>query len=241
MTTRTILGRRVALAAVYVERYGLSLVFLILAGNRIHRLIVLDPAERSQIAAAPLVEILRQVMWVQLYGYAGILLLVGRRVVVPPQKLTDILLPVGTTFFYLMYAAVPWFPVLLTKNLCPIGWQTPCTVASFLLSLLGLWIVLWAAVYLGRSFSVLIEVRKVVMDGPYRQVRHPMYLGYLCFFTGFALVNFSLAYFLLVPAHIALLLYRARLEEARLAESSPEYREYQKHTGFIFPKFRGSE
>jgi protein-S-isoprenylcysteine O-methyltransferase Ste14 len=36
-----------------------------------------------------------------------------------------------------------------------------------------------------------------------------------------------------------LIIYRARLEEARLAESSPEYQEYQKRTGFIFPRFRG--
>jgi protein-S-isoprenylcysteine O-methyltransferase Ste14 len=42
----------------------------------------------------------------------------------------------------------------------------------------------------------------------------------------------------LVPIHIALLLYRARLEEARLSEYSAEYQEYRKRTGFIFPRFR---
>jgi len=34
------------------------------------------------------------------------------------------------------------------------------------------------------------------------------------------------------------LLYRARLEEARLSEYSAEYREYLKRTGFIFPRLR---
>jgi protein-S-isoprenylcysteine O-methyltransferase Ste14 len=58
--------------------------------------------------------------------------------------------------------------------------------------------------------------------------------------TGLALANFSAAYFILVPIHIALLLYRARLEELRLSEHSTEYREYRKRTGFIFPKFRRS-
>jgi len=65
-----------------------------------------------------------------------------------------------------------------------------------------------------------------------------MYLGYILMLLGLALVNFSTAYFILVPIHIALLLYRARLEEARLSEHSPEYREYTKRTGFIFPRLR---
>lgn len=240
MATRMMtLGRRVALAAVYFERYGLSLVFLGLAGLRVHRLVVLGQSERSEISASPLIEILQQVIWVQLYAYAGLLLLLGRRVMVPPQKVADISLPLGTTFFYVLYAAVPWFPAWLKKSLCPVSWQADCVVAGLLLNLLGLWIAIWAAVYLGRSFGVLIEVKKVVLEGAYRWMRHPMYSGYLCFLAGFALANFSWAYFILVPLHMALLLYRARLEEARLAECSPEYQEYRKHTGFIFPKFRG--
>jgi protein-S-isoprenylcysteine O-methyltransferase Ste14 len=55
---------------------------------------------------------------------------------------------------------------------------------------------------------------------------------------GVALANFSGAYFLLVAIHISLLLYRAHLEETELSEYSPEYREYIKRTGFIFPRFR---
>ena len=81
-------------------------------------------------------------------------------------------------------------------------------------------------------------VRKVILDGPYQWVRHPIYLGYICMLAGLVLANFSAAYFILVPIHIALLLYRARLEEARLSEHSAEYREYMKRTGFIFPRLR---
>lgn len=238
MTTGTNLGRRAALAAIYAERYGLSVVFLCLAGFRLHRLLAVGGLDRTEIEAAPLVGIIRQVIWVQLYVYVGLLLLLGRRVVTPPRTVADLLVPLGTTFFNLAYGAVPWFPSWLKQSLCPIGWQAPCVAAGLLLNLVGLWIAVWAAVYLGRSFSVLIEVRKVVFEGAYRRMRHPMYSGYLCFLAGFALANFSLAYFILVPIHIFLLLYRARLEETRLAECSPEYQEYRRHTGFIFPKFR---
>jgi protein-S-isoprenylcysteine O-methyltransferase Ste14 len=238
MTTGANLNRRVAQAAVFLERYALSLAFLAMAGVRLHHLIALDPAERAAIAAAPLVEVLRQVIWVQLYIYVGLMLLLGRRVTVPPRSFADLILPLATTFFNLAYSAVPAFPAGLTASLCPPGWQVAGAVAGFMLNLAGLLISIWAAVCLGRSFSVWIEVRKVVLEGAYRRVRHPMYLGYLCFLAGVALANFSAAYLGLVILHTALLLYRARLEEKRLAEASPEYQEYCKHSGFIFPRFR---
>jgi protein-S-isoprenylcysteine O-methyltransferase Ste14 len=238
MTPRPTLGRRVAWAAVYGERYGVSLIFLGLAGLRLHQLLHLQGAERAELEAAPVTGIIRQLIWVQLYVYFGLLLLVGRRVQSPPQKLADLLLPLATTFFYLAYYTIPWFPASLKQSLYPADWQTACVTVGVLLNLLGLWISMWAAVHLGRSFGVLIEVRQVVIAGAYRRIRHPMYAGYLCFLAGFALANGSLACGLLVPLHMGLLLYRARLEEARLAECSPAYREYRERTGFIFPKFR---
>jgi protein-S-isoprenylcysteine O-methyltransferase Ste14 len=241
MTTRTTLGHRAGLAAVYMERYGVSLVFLCLAGFRLHRLLTMSGPEWAEIEAAPLVGVLRQVIWVQLYAYVGLLLLLGRRVSAPPQKIADVLVPLGATFFNLTYAVVPWLPAWLKQNLCSADWQASCVTAGLLLNLLGLWIALWAVVSLGRSFGVLIEVRTVILNGAYRRMRHPMYSGYVCFLSGFALANFSVAYFVLVPAHIFLLLYRARLEEARLAECSPEYPAYRKRTGFIFPKYGGDE
>ena len=79
-------------------------------------------------------------------------------------------------------------------------------------------------------------MKQVVLHGAYRWVRHPMYAGYLGLLAGLALANASAAFLVLVPVHMFLLLYRARLEEVRLCEFSPEYGEYRKRTGFIFPK-----
>lgn len=235
------MGRRVALAAVYIERYGISLVFVYLAIQRVHQVLALTAAAHPGADPSPIFEIIRQLIWIQLYLYSGVLLLLGRRVTSLPQKIEDILLPLCTTFFYLAYAGVSWFPSWLKQSLFPAGWQTPCVALGVVLNLIGLWIAIWAAVYLGRSFGVLIEVRKVVLKGAYKWMRHPMYSGYLCFLAGFALTNFSLAFFILVPLHMFLLLYRARLEEERLAACSPEYAEYRKRTGFVFPKFSRGE
>ena len=239
MTAGKTLGRSVGLAAVYIERYGISLVFFFLTAQRVHQFMAMAAAAHSNGAPPPIFDIIRQLIWIQLYLYSGILLLIGRRVTTPPQKLQDIILPLATTFFYLAYSTVAWFPNWLKQSMFPVGWQTPCVVAGLILNLVGLWISIWAAVYLGRSFGVLIEVRKVVLEGAYKWVRHPMYSGYVWFLVGFALMNFAVAFFILIPLHIFLLLYRARLEEERLAAYSPEYAEYRKRTGFIFPKFRG--
>jgi len=51
--------------------------------------------------------------------------------------------------------------------------------ADALYSLPGLLLALWALFALGFSFSIAPEDRGVVMRGPYRLVRHPMYLGEL--------------------------------------------------------------
>jgi protein-S-isoprenylcysteine O-methyltransferase Ste14 len=63
--------------------------------------------------------------------------------------------------------------------------------AGAALQLSGLaWQVL-AKATLGRSFGLLPAQRGLVTRGPYRVVRHPIYLGYLVSHIGFLLANFS--------------------------------------------------
>lgn len=50
---------------------------------------------------------------------------------------------------------------------------------GFLLQTVAQLIALWAVLTLRGSFSVLPEARKLVIYGPYRYVRHPIYLAYI--------------------------------------------------------------
>jgi protein-S-isoprenylcysteine O-methyltransferase Ste14 len=231
------LNPRVALLAVYAERYVLSLAYLAFTWVEFHKLqlIWLGPPNSS---GAEAVQAAGHVILLFLNFFVGILLLLGRRVAVPPQYPRDIVIPLATSFFSLIYNAAPWFPSWLSRNLCSPDWRVPFTVTGLFLGLCGPAVAIWSVLFLGRSFGIFVVVRKVVLDGPYRWVRHPMYLGYIFMLAGLLLVDFAPAYLVLVPIHIGLLLYRAHLEESRLSAHSAEYREYMKRTGFIFPRLR---
>jgi protein-S-isoprenylcysteine O-methyltransferase Ste14 len=237
MLMLTTLGPKVASLAVYTERYVLSLVYLSLTSVEFHKLclIWLEPPNTSGAAA---VEAARHVILLMLNFFVALLLLLGRRAAVPPQTPRDIVIPLAASFFNLTYYAIPWLPAPMWKSLCSPDWQTSLIFIGLALGLFGPAMAVWSVLFLGRSFGIFVVVRKAVFDGPYRWVRHPMYLGYICMLGGLALANFSAAYLVLVSMHIALLLYRAHLEEVRLSEHSAEYRQYTKRTGFIFPKLR---
>jgi protein-S-isoprenylcysteine O-methyltransferase Ste14 len=62
---------------------------------------------------------------------------------------------------------------------------------AFSFMLVGGIIAVWAKVALSRSFGAIAANRGVKRGGPYRFVRHPMYLGYIIIQIGFLLGYFS--------------------------------------------------
>lgn len=93
---------------------------------------------------------------------------------------------------------------------------------------------------LGRMWSVHIEIRKehqLVQDGPFRWIRHPIYLGAILELVG-AIVFLNAActlipfFVLFVPSLFA----RIRLEErAMIAQFGDAYRDYIKTTPAVIP------
>jgi protein-S-isoprenylcysteine O-methyltransferase Ste14 len=85
---------------------------------------------------------------------------------------------------------------------------------------------LGATLTLGRNFSIVPQYRWLVRVGPYTLVRHPMYAGYLAFDAAHAFEHASAVALAIWLSELALLNWRARLEEALLARADPGYLEY---------------
>jgi protein-S-isoprenylcysteine O-methyltransferase Ste14 len=79
---------------------------------------------------------------------------------------------------------------------------------------------------LGRSFGVLPAMRGLVRVGPYRLVRHPVYLGELVMVLGGALAARSAAGWGAAALALGLVAVRIRIEE-QLLGASEAYRAYQ--------------
>jgi protein-S-isoprenylcysteine O-methyltransferase Ste14 len=76
----------------------------------------------------------------------------------------------------------------------------------------------FSLITLGRLFGVRPALRGLATTGPYRLVRHPMYLSYIIGDIGYNLQEWSFGTLLLVITGWASLLYRIRAEERVLAE-----------------------
>jgi protein-S-isoprenylcysteine O-methyltransferase Ste14 len=70
---------------------------------------------------------------------------------------------------------------------------------------------------LGRSFGVRPALRSLVTRGPYRLVRHPLYLSYFLSDIGYNLQEWNLGLVLIMLVGWASVLYRIRAEERVLS------------------------
>ncbi|WP_216937134.1 MULTISPECIES: isoprenylcysteine carboxylmethyltransferase family protein [unclassified Acinetobacter] len=80
--------------------------------------------------------------------------------------------------------------------------------------------------YLGRNFGLLPAYRGIVVNGPYRVVRHPIYLGYFIMHVGFLLSSFSIfnlfLYFFLYVIQFGRIIY-----EEKILSKNEAYQNYK--------------
>jgi protein-S-isoprenylcysteine O-methyltransferase Ste14 len=88
---------------------------------------------------------------------------------------------------------------------------------------------------LGRSLSIMPEARKLVTAGPYRRVRHPLYLAEEIATLGVFLQFRSWQAALLLLVHFYFQIRRMDGEETILAKTFPEYVEYKQRSFRLVP------
>lgn len=101
--------------------------------------------------------------------------------------------------------------------------------------LAGTLLAFWSAWYLGASFSLLPQARTLVTTGPYRYVRHPIYLGGLLITLGEVWLRWSPLVLALNLLFVAAQIVRLRYEEETLERAFPEYRAYRARTSALIP------
>jgi protein-S-isoprenylcysteine O-methyltransferase Ste14 len=116
--------------------------------------------------------------------------------------------------------------------------QNPTVAAiSFALIVAGTIGSIAALAWLGKGFSIFPQARQLVTNGPYRFVRHPLYL-----FEQLSLFGICLQYLqpwglLIAIAGLGLQFPRMRYEEEILTRTFPEYQSYAKAVPLLVPGF----
>jgi protein-S-isoprenylcysteine O-methyltransferase Ste14 len=103
------------------------------------------------------------------------------------------------------------------------------------LVLCGTLFAIYVALSLGRSLSMLPQARRLVTTGPYRWVRHPLYVTEAVAVAGITLQYFSPLALALVAFQCIFQLERMKNEERVLSNTFPEYRNYMSTTARLVP------
>ena len=134
------------------------------------------------------------------------------------------------------FAALAGFLLLYALLLLPRAEPDPAWDGAALgLLLAGHFVCAVALMQLGRSLSIMPEARRLVTEGLYARIRHPLYLAEAIATLGILLLYRSPAAFALVAIQFCVQLWRMREEEKVLAAAFPEYAEYRRRTARLIP------
>ena len=137
---------------------------------------------------------------------------------------------------------------LLPKVAAFVGSYMPWTITFFgktdqalpnLLStacvLIGTIMMLVTIRHLGRSFSLVPQARSVVQTGPYRWVKHPLYLSEEIVILGVVLQYLTPVTVIVLILHISVQVCRILYEEDLLRRNLPEYSSYEASRWRLIP------
>jgi protein-S-isoprenylcysteine O-methyltransferase Ste14 len=149
----------------------------------------------------------------------------GFREMVVPMLL--VLLPFGIVMRPYTYNS--WIPERAALHL---GGLYAINIVLILAGLLNI----IALASMRKSFAIMAEARVLVRTGPYRWVRHPMYLAHFLIFLCVLLQRFAPLTAALYVLFFAGQVVRARIEEKKLLSVFPEYEAYRRSTGMFLPR-----
>jgi protein-S-isoprenylcysteine O-methyltransferase Ste14 len=115
-------------------------------------------------------------------------------------------------------------------------------VVGVVLTWSGIALAIWARYHLAEYWSARVTIKEdhqLIRTGPYTHLRHPIYSGLILATLGSALVIDRWRCVLGLCLVLAGYCFKAKKEEAMLTQQFGDaFREHEKHTGFLIPRFR---
>jgi protein-S-isoprenylcysteine O-methyltransferase Ste14 len=113
-------------------------------------------------------------------------------------------------------------------------------IAGLAMYLAGFLLMAWALITLGHNYQLGGSTPRfedqMVMGGPYKLIRHPMYAAALAISLGLACLIQSVALFSVFCIYLVLILLLVLMEEEKLQKAYGEqYVSYQRKTGALIP------
>jgi len=138
------------------------------------------------------------------------------------------------------------FFLLFNKNLAlgPLAWRlVPASplvsYIGFGLTLLGIFFMVWARLFIGRNWSSWVTVKqdhRLICTGPYSIVRHPIYSGMLLGLFGTAIVTGELRCLIGLALAVIGLRQKSLIEEHFMTEQfGAEYDGYKRDVKALIP------
>ena len=171
------------------------------------------------------IEVLSRASTVCFLSLMTLLFLIRLEPIEKAKSLMPRVMGIAGTFFVALVTLFPRAELTFTQSLI----ATSVSITGTLLSIVAL-------AHLGRSFSLMAEARRLVTSGPYRIVRHPLYLFEEIASLGILLQFLSLYTAIVFVLHIFIQIQRMKNEETVLEKVFPEYGAYKATTARVIPK-----
>ena len=184
----------------------------------------LQPDEASRHGAGLILAMLSKLTRIAFLSLL-IFLLFSRRA---PARAAEGAWPKIWALIGLVFAAI----IATLPHTAPAAWLR---ITALTLTVVGTVGSIYAALYLGRSFSIFPQARGLVVSGPYKYLRHPLYLAEWIAVVGMSLQFAQPWAWLVAGASLFVQFPRMGYEEAVLLEAYPQYRGYRDATARLIP------